>query len=247
MKTRQKFRKFSILFSLLLFPITIYYFSPYLIVQGAFSGIVSGSFLLFGLLFFASLFLGRSFCGWVCPISGLGEALIPVRSKRVEKGNWIKYLIWVPWMGVIVTAFILSKGFRQIDPLYMTDHGISIGNIYGYIVYYFILVLIVVLSLTAGKKSFCHHACWISPFMIIGTKLKNLLRVPSLHLAVNKSACVSCMTCTKNCPMSLEVEQMVQRQSMKNNECILCGECVDGCKSKAIRYQFGDPSIEIFN
>jgi ferredoxin len=30
--------------------------------------------------------------------------------------------------------------------------------------------------------------------------------------------------------------EMVQRGDMNNSECILCGECVDGCPRKVIGY-----------
>ena len=38
--------------------------------------------------------------------------------------------------------------------------------------------------------------------------------------------------------MSLEVQEMVEKQRMENAECILCGQCVDGCPQEAIRYGF---------
>lgn len=40
--------------------------------------------------------------------------------------------------------------------------------------------------------------------------------------------------------MSLEVMDMVQGENMYNNECILCGECVDACPKKAITYALKD-------
>jgi len=39
--------------------------------------------------------------------------------------------------------------------------------------------------------------------------------------------------------MSLPVEIMVKENKMENTECILCGTCIDGCKSKAIEFKFG--------
>jgi ferredoxin len=44
--------------------------------------------------------------------------------------------------------------------------------------------------------------------------------------------------------MSLEVNKMVQNQSMENPECILCGTCVDVCPRKAIKYNFGKKRTE---
>ncbi len=78
----------------------------------------------------------------------------------------------------------------------------------------------------------------MAPFMILGRKLRNLVRWPALRLKANTEQCVSCSTCTKNCPMSLEVQSMVEKSKMESAECILCGRCVDNCPNSVIRYSF---------
>jgi polyferredoxin len=67
MNKRQKIRKGIILFSFFLFPAIFYYLSPVLIIQASSKGIINGSFVVFTLLFFSSLLLGRGYCGWLCP------------------------------------------------------------------------------------------------------------------------------------------------------------------------------------
>ena len=83
MKTRQKIRKGLILFSFFLFPAIFYYLSPFLILQASSKGIVNGSFVLFVLMFISALFLGRSYCGWLCPGAGCQEAIFDARDKKV--------------------------------------------------------------------------------------------------------------------------------------------------------------------
>lgn len=39
--------------------------------------------------------------------------------------------------------------------------------------------------------------------------------------------------------MSLPVSEMVRKGSMTNIDCILCGECADGCAGKALSFGFG--------
>jgi len=77
--------------------------------------------------------------------------------------------------------------------------------------------------------------------MIIGTKIKNFFKWPSLHMRADSDKCVECKLCTKICPMSLEVTEMVQDGNMENTECILCGECADICTKGSISYNFGIP------
>ncbi|SHO51369.1 4Fe-4S binding protein [Anaerocolumna xylanovorans] len=237
---RQKTRKLLLLISFMLFPITLFYFSPVLIIQGSFLGIATGSFLIFAALFFFSLVFGRAFCGWICPAGGLQECCSLVVDKKItgKNTNRIKYIIWVPWLFTIILGFITAGGIKSVNFFYMTDHGISASGVTGYIVYLFIIALITVLALTLGKRGMCHSICWMAPFMIIGTKIKDRLGYPSLHLETDSKKCVQCGLCSKACPMSIDVVNMVQTNNMRHNECILCGGCADCCNKKAIRLTF---------
>jgi len=238
MKRRQKIRKGMILISFFLFPAIFFYMSPCLIVDATIKRTINGSFIIFSLLFASSLILGRAFCGWVCPAAGCQEAIFSVQDKKVTRGNFIKWLIWEPWIASIIIVAIKAGGYNKIDFLYRTTHGFSIGNLYGLITYLYILLLIAGPAFIVGKRAFCHHICWIAPFMILGRKIRNLGRWPSLQLLATADKCIHCHTCTTNCPMSLPVEEMVNSGKMESTECILCGTCIDGCKNEAIRYTF---------
>jgi polyferredoxin len=239
MKDRQKLRKGIILFSFFLFPATFYYFSPVLIIQATTKGIINGSFIMFGLMFISSLIVGRGFCGWVCPSGGCQEAIFSARDKRVTKGNYVKWIIWVPWVGSIMILAIRSGGYTQADFFYQTKYGFSIGDLQALITYFVVLfVLIVLPAFIFGRRSFCHHLCWMAPFMIAGRQIRNKFGWPSLKLKAEPEKCKKCHKCTKGCPMSLPVEDMVNENKMEDAECILCGSCIDGCKSDAIKYAF---------
>jgi len=239
MNNRQNIRLGIILFSFFLFPATFYYFSPYLIVEATGKGIVNGSFIVFSLLFFSSLVLGRGFCGWVCPAGGCQEAILFARTRKVKRGDFIKWIIWIPWISAIVIVAVKHGGYGEVDFLYQTKFGFSISDVYALITYLVVLLLIAVPAFIVGRRSFCHHICWMAPFMILGRKIANAFKLPSLRLAANPEVCINCRRCTENCPMSLPVENMVGQRKMENAECILCGGCVDGCKRGAIMYKFG--------
>jgi polyferredoxin len=169
MKTRQKIWKGLIFFSLFLFPAIFYYLSPVLIIQASSQSIINGSFIVFILMFLSSLYLGRAYCGWVCPSAGCQEAIFSVRDKKVFRGDSIKWLIWVPWISSIVLLAIRAGGYQKIDFFYQTTHGLSIGNVQGLIAYFIVLIILIVLpAFVIGKRSFCHHICWMAPLMIIG-------------------------------------------------------------------------------
>jgi ferredoxin-type protein NapH len=111
---RQKLRNGIILSSFFLFPAVIYYLSPYLIIDATIRGIINGSFIFFILLFVSSLFLGRAYCGWVCPAAGCQEALFLAINKKITKGNFIKWIIWIPWISAIAILAIKNRGYQEI-------------------------------------------------------------------------------------------------------------------------------------
>jgi ferredoxin-type protein NapH len=237
---RQKIRKGMILVSFFLFPALFYYLSPAIILEAASKGIVNGSFIMFVLLFISALFLGRGFCGWLCPGAGCQEALFAARDRKVAKGDFIKWLIWTPWIGAIAVLAVMAGGYSKMDFFYQTTHGLSVGNFQSLIVYYLILFILIVLpALFIGRRSFCHHLCWMAPFMILGRAVRNIFGWSSLALKAYPEICSNCHICTKKCPMSLPVEEMVKAGIMENSECILCGTCVDACRKGALAFRWG--------
>lgn len=243
---RQRVRNALLLCAFLTFPITMNYLSPYIIIDGAMNGIVNGSLVMFALMFLSSLFLGRAWCGWVCPAGGMQEMVEPVNRKPVNgrKIDWIKWLIWIPWITLIVVMAVRSGGYASVDLAYQTQNGISVAGapdrpiVFAYVIYYIVIFLFTGLAVVVGRRAGCHTVCWMAPFMIIGRWVRNRFGWASLRLQADASACTSCRLCTSGCPMSLDVNSMVQRENMEDPECILCGTCVDNCKTGVIRYTF---------
>ena len=228
-----------IIFSFLLLPATFAYISCPIIIEGASKGIASGGLILFVLIFLSSLLLGRLWCGWLCPGGGLQEIYFQINNKPVKAGrlNWLKYFLFLVIIAVpLISAINSAGGIDAIDLFYGTENGISIAKAGSYVIFFAQIAFFSVFALLGGKRGFCHYFCPIAVIMILGRKMRNIFAWPALHLSAEKDRCTDCRICSKNCPMSLDVNNMVRKQSMEDPECILCGCCVDSCPERAIRY-----------
>lgn len=237
--TLQRFRKFTLIIAMLLFPIIIYYFSPYLIIMAALQHVINGSFIVFTLMFILGMFFGRLWCSFFCPTGGMSECFAEFSPKAPKQGwrNYLKYGIWLIWLSGIVLCHFLGKGEYKIQPFFMTKHGISISDIYGYVIYYGIIIIFLIPALIHGKRANCHYICWMAPFMILGYKFGRIIQVPQLKIKTKKENCAGCGICEKVCPMSLKVPELIEKGEIKNAECILCGECVSACKNEVLKYK----------
>jgi polyferredoxin len=212
---------------------------------GASEGIAAGDIIFFLLLLLLSIFIGRVFCGWICPAGSLQEAAFHVNEKPANnKGNWIKIALFIPWLIIFILLALNAGGIKYIDIFYKRAMGISIAGATEWIMYFGTVAIVLVLSLIAGKRGLCHHLCWVSPFMIIGGAIRKLLRLPSLYIKASPDSCSSCGICAKKCPMSLQVNELLKSGSVTHYECILCGCCVDSCPKGVIHFAFGRPKIE---
>ena len=90
------------------------------------------------------------------------------------------------------------------------------GRVQNFIVFYSFILLIAGLSFGVGRRSFCHHVCWMAPFMVLGQKLRDAFKMPGLRLRAQPDLCINCKRCTNACPMSLDVESLVAKKDMKH-------------------------------
>ena len=122
--TLQNLRRFLITFSMLLFPITIWYFSPYLIIMAAMQHIINGSFIVFLFLIPAIVHGKRASCHYICWMAPfmifgykLGRVLhLPQLKIKTQKDNCIECgkCSKVCKMSIDVKSFVLSYKTNDI-------------------------------------------------------------------------------------------------------------------------------------
>lgn len=233
---RQKTRRAILVISLLFFPITMNYFSPYVVIDGALSGIVTGSLISFAVMFLSSLFLGRAWCAWLCPMGGLAEVLLPVNPKKVKAGKMriLRYSVFAVWFSIISTSFVMAGGIRGINPLHLTESGVSVDEPIKYITYLMVALIFLFLTILIGRRSACHGICWMSPFMEVGSKISETMKLPRLRVVSEPEKCIACHRCDHACPMSIQVSELMKQGSIRSSDCIQCANCVDECPKSVL-------------
>ena len=147
-------RSGALLLSLLLFPLTLNYFSPYLIVEGAALGFLSGFAVVFAAMFVGALLVGRLWCAWVCPGAGLMESLFGLQPKRFPRGraDLVKWAIRVPWMTAIVILLYQAGGPPGINLFHRIEGGVSIQSPVDFVKFYGVVVLFMIPSVAFGRR-----------------------------------------------------------------------------------------------
>ena len=238
---RQMVRRAMVVGFFLLLPITLNYYSPYLMTSGTAERIASFSLLFWLAIFVTSPVVGRLFCGWGCPFNGAQTAWEQVSVRPLVKVRFLpaaKYILWALWAGAVVGIAVATGGWQRVEPLYMTEHFVSIDAA-GNLITYYLLVALALAPAALGRRGFCRYLCPFGVWSIAGEKIGHALHIPRAMLVADATKCTQCHTCDRACPMQLPVSDMVAQERMRTTECFACGSCIDGCKQGAIKWGFG--------
>jgi polyferredoxin len=238
---RQRIRRLLLAALFLALPITLNYYSPYLMLSGTAEGIAPFSLVFWLAVLVTSLALGRSFCGWACPFNGLQQLWESVGMRPLRRIRFLpvaKYALWAAWVAGLGAALASAGVWTRFDPLYLTESGVSLTEA-GNLITYFMLVGLTLAPAALGRRGFCRYLCPFGVWGIVGERLGHALRVPRVMLRARPDACNACGKCTPACPMQLPVADMVQAGTMRSTECFMCETCVDVCPRGAIGVGFG--------
>lgn len=245
----QRIRKTVMILLLISMPVVFAWMSPVVIIIAGIHRTVNMGMIIFLIWFVSSLFLGRAYCSYAC-WGGAGQevfgGLIKKSFKRGNRARWriIRYIIFIVWIAAIFATPLINGGFLQMNPFFPNEldtpmQFLSIPREVsaGFFMYFGMqLIVFIILPLLFGNRAACHLACPMSVLGDIGARIGRMLRVPHLKLATEPQKCTNCMKCSLSCQMGLEVTKMVQRGAVEDTDCILCGECVEACPKKVIRY-----------
>ena len=207
---------------------------------------VLGIISLFGVI------LGRTICGWLCPLGLIQELLHKIPTPKIKKSRitrvftWLKYIL----LAVFVVALPLWYGLEHNMPLpgfckYICPAGTFEGAMgllsnpantpkfamLGILfTRKFIIMLGIGLLCIFCYRSFCRFICplgaiygFFNRFNVVGVK-------------VDDSRCNHCGSCVRSCGMDV--------RHVGDHECINCGKCMEVCAQKAISIKAGSYTLK---
>jgi ferredoxin-type protein NapH len=166
-----------------------------------------------------SVFAGRFFCGWICPMGTLfrpiGWLYKKIGIKRIKtpeffKKNWVR----VGFLILFVAAMILTKVLK----LHVN-------------ILFYIIAFSVVLTLFFTEDLWHHHLC---PF---GTILSVSSKFSKKGISIDENSCIACGKCQKVCPSQSIVTLESKKRENKANECLMCYKCQDVCPANTCNYE----------
>ncbi|QIZ78241.1 cytochrome c oxidase accessory protein CcoG [Ferrimonas lipolytica] len=202
-------------------------------------------------LFFVTTFLGRVWCGYMCPQSvwtfifiWFEEKIEGARNKRIkmDKAPWSWDKLWrktakhSAWIGVsLLTSLTFLSYFNSTSDLYIDFFSGSAT----FTVYFWALFFTGATYGNAGwmREIMCLHMCPYARFQsvmfdtdtfIVGYNTdRGETRGPrgrkQDHKALGLGDCIDCNLCVQVCPTGIDIRNGLQY------ECINCGACIDAC------------------
>ncbi len=213
---------------------------PYAILQMWSAGaslattVVVGGVIIF---LFYSIFVGRAFCSWVCPVNLITDLANFLRrvlkidnvSKKQPANRNLRY--WILGLSLILSALFGLASFELISPVSITHRFIIFGFTSGIGFSWALLMVIFLFDLFVLKNGWCGYLCPLGGFYSLISKFR-IIKVKH-----NEEKCTLCMKCKVVCPES-QVLFMVGKESIPvhSGECTNCARCIEVCQDDALNF-----------
>lgn len=194
-----------------------------LLSLGLFIGLLAlGKVQIWMIIFVGSLllstFLGRFYCGYLCPINTGMEVIDDNTSKKKRnrksvpksfKNPIIRYVILALFLGTMVVVFKTGEKLPVLPVLF--GSGIIITIFY--------------------RPEFWHR--YLCPY---GSLLSLFSRFNKKTYMVHNEDCIKCGKCVRVCPADAYIwEDKKDYPFIIKSECLQCGKCVEACPTDSIK------------
>jgi len=211
---------------------------PYAIVCFGISkaGIVTATHVSFALtiiislgIIISSMFIGRKFCSYVCPLGTVQEAVFSLHPPSYYKRNRLSYfyeskLSRIKYLVLLITSVLSLLGigylFIRICPIYALSMlpFLAIPGL--------VMLLFVVVSSYFADRFWCRFLCPFAALMNVAQYVGKLFGLKRLLIRRNLERCIDCGICMQHCPMNINI---AESEYVHSPDCIHCMKCADKC------------------
>lgn len=203
-------------------------------------------YYVLGILMLFGLMLGRTICGWLCPLGLIQELLHKIPTPKLRKNrvthalSYLKYAI----LGIFVigiplvysTQYFPVPGFcKYICPAGTLEGAMALlanpanadkFSMLGILfTRKFIIMVLILLTCVFVYRAFCRFLC------PLGAIYGMFARLSLLGVKVEPTKCTHCGKCVATCQMDVK--------RVGDHECIHCGKCMASCPTNAISMKCG--------
>ena len=205
------------------------------------------AFYVLGILMLYGLILGRTVCGWLCPMGLLQELLHRLPTPKLGKSratralSRLKYVVLavfavgIPvWYGAARGAalpgfckYICPAGTLEGAVLLLSNprSADAFAMLDLLFTRKFVILLAVGLACVFCYRGFCRFLCPLGAiYGLFG-------RLAAVGVRVDAARCSSCGACVRACRMDV--------RRVGDSECIHCAKCMDVCSRDAISLKAG--------
>ncbi len=174
-----------------------------------------------------SMFFGRFFCGYICPLGTLQELLYALRRKKLGKRvNWLveRKLARIKYVVLVLNILLVVAGLAWVYIRFCPIYGISrlstlaLGGL-----------VVFALILGAGffvERLWCRYLCPYAALLNLAQGLGKLFGIKRTMVLRNLERCIDCGICSANCPMNLD---LLSSEYVDDPNCIHCLRCSRKC------------------